>query len=349
MITIKQLVRPNILDLEPYSSARDEFTGNAGIFLDANENPFGQNNRYPDPQQKELKQKLAELKGVNTENIMIGNGSDEIIDLAFRIFCEPGVDKAITFTPTYGMYKVSAAINAIKMLELALSPEFQIDLKQLENYFNDSSIKLMFICSPNNPTGNRINPKDIEQILNKFNGIVIVDEAYIDFANSNSLLALIYKYNNLIVSQTFSKAWGLAAARVGVAYSCKEIIQLYQKVKPPYNVSSLNQKAALIALKNEANYKEKLKQIIDEKKRVYNELEQMTQVKKVYPSEANFILFQVENAPQIYHDLVKQNIIIRNRSNQIENCLRVTIGTPKENNTFIKALKKHCEKSFIYR
>ena len=339
MINIENIVRPNILELKPYSSARDEFTGKEGILLDANENPFGELNRYPDPYQNELKQKLAALKGVSTNNIFVGNGSDEVIDLAFRIFCSPGFDKAITFSPTYGMYDVSAAINNVELLKLPLNEVFQIDIGKLEPYFNDDSIKLMFICSPNNPTGNLMNKSDIEFILNNFNGIVIIDEDYIDFAENGSLISLINSYNNLIVSQTFSKAWGLAAARVGTAYANKEIIKLYNKVKPPYNVSKINQQAAIDALDNSSRFEKNLNSILAEKGRLKTELEEIDLVKKIYPSDANFLLLEVNDANQVYSQLVNKQIITRNRTAQVTNCIRISVGTPEENNELIKALK----------
>ena len=340
MIKIENLVRPNILELKPYSSARDEFSGKEGIFLDANENPFGTLNRYPDPYQKELKQKLARLKGVATNNIFVGNGSDEVIDLAFRIFCNPGFDKALTFSPTYGMYDVSAAINNVQLLKIPLNKTFQIDLKRIARYLDDSSIKLIFICSPNNPTGNLIKKSDIEYILNKFNGIVIIDEAYIDFAEEKSLINLFNQYNNLIISQTFSKAWGLAAARVGLAYAREEIISLYNKVKPPYNVSELNQKAALEALNNQSSYQENINTILAEKKLLKITLQQLDLVKKIYPSNANFLLIEVVKADKIYNTLVNQQIITRNRNKQVTNCIRISVGTPEENKGLIAALKK---------
>ena len=231
MFNLNKIVRPNILALTPYSSARDEFSGTAGVFLDANENPYGKLNRYPDPHQSALKQKLADIKQVPTENIFIGNGSDEVIDLAFRIFCNPGKDAVLTFTPTYGMYKVSAAVNDVAFKELPLKADFQIDINLLKPYLNNSNLKLIFICSPNNPTGNSLNKNDIEFILNQFNGIVIIDEAYIDFSPQESWLTTLKNYPNLIITQTFSKAWGLAAARVGTAFTSKEIIQLFNKSK----------------------------------------------------------------------------------------------------------------------
>lgn len=343
MIKIENIVRPNILNLKPYSSARDEFSGKEGIFLDANENPFGSLNRYPDPYQKEIKQKLSGLKNVDNNNIFIGNGSDEVIDLAFRIFCIPGTDKALTFSPTYGMYEVSANINNVELLKLPLKEEFQIDVENLSQYFNDDSIKLIFICSPNNPTGNTINNNDIEFILNNFNGIVVLDEAYIDFSKSESLLNLIRKYNNLIISQTFSKAWGLASVRVGIAYADEEIIRFYNKVKPPYNVSGVNQKAVLEAMDNEYFFMSKsnaVNTILEEKERVKKEISQIDAVQEIYPSDTNFLLVKVKNANALYNDLLARKIITRNRHTQVPNSLRISIGTPEENNELINALKQ---------
>lgn len=339
MINIKKIVRPNILKLEAYSSARDEFTGKEGVFLDANENPFGNLNRYPDPYQKELKNQLAAIKNVATDNIFIGNGSDEIIDLAFRIFCTPEKDKALSFTPTYGMYEVSANINNVSLLKLPLNKDFQIDTTQLQPYLKDENLKLIFVCSPNNPTGNLLNKQDIEFILQNFNGIVIIDEAYIDFAEADSLIELINTYSNLIVSQTFSKAWGLASARVGMAYASPEIIQFYNKVKPPYNVSRLNQKAATLALQNQDVFQANLKTILTEKEKLKIALQELSIVKKIYPSAANFWLIEVDNATALYNHLVQQKVIIRNRTKQVNNCIRITVGSPEENQKLLNALK----------
>ncbi|MDP2089453.1 MAG: histidinol-phosphate transaminase [Flavobacteriaceae bacterium] len=339
MFKLKDIARENILSLQPYSSARDEFSGNTGIFLDANENPFGELNRYPDPYQKEVKQKLAELKKINAENIFVGNGSDEVIDLTYRIFCDPNKDKALTFTPTYGMYDVSAAVNAVELIKVPLTTEFQIDLNLAKDFLSDSALKLIFICSPNNPTGNLINKAAIEYLLKQFKGIVIIDEAYIDFSASESWITMTAQYPNLIVSQTFSKAWGLAAARIGIAYANKDIIQLFNKVKPPYNVSELNQQAAINALSNDAVFKQNLQTIKDEKEKLKVELNQLNQVIKVYPSDANFLLTEVSDANRIYDELVNQKIITRNRNNIIHNCIRVTIGTPEENIQLLNAFK----------
>lgn len=339
MIEIKSLVRANILELQPYSSARNEFTGKEGIFLDANENPFGTLNRYPDPNQKELKVALAKLKSLSPKNIFIGNGSDEIIDLAFRVFCNPGQDKALSFSPTYGMYDVSAGINNVEMLRLPLNNSFQIDMETLNPLLEDRKLKLLFICSPNNPTGNIIQRQTIEYILENFKGIVIVDEAYIDFAEEKSMVSKVKKYNNLIVSQTFSKAWGLAGARLGTAYASEEIISLFNKVKSPYNISALNQEAALEALDNLEVFQKNLSILLNEKKRMEYLLSNIDTVKKIYPSQANFILIEVEDANRVYKELVAKNIIIRNRDKEIKNSLRISIGTPEENNQLITALK----------
>jgi histidinol-phosphate aminotransferase len=336
---INNQVRANIKALKPYSSARDEFKGTADVFLDANENPFGDLNRYPDPQQKEIKDKLSAIKKVETDQIFIGNGSDEVIDLAFRIFCEPGKDKVLTFTPTYGMYNVSANINNIEVIEQPLINDFQINLNQLQPYLDFEEVKIIFICSPNNPTGNSLNPEDIEYILENFNGIVIVDEAYIDFSAQASFIKNIDKYENLIVSQTFSKAWGLAGVRVGVAYASQAIIAFYNRVKPPYNVSTLNQKAVLNSLNNLEEVTQNIDTILDERAKLKDALIKLDIVKKIYPTDANFLLVEVDDANKTYQYLIEEKVIIRNRNTQVKNCVRITVGTPEENNTLIEALK----------
>lgn len=338
-IDIKNLVRKNILNLKPYSSARDEFEGENGIFLDANENPFGELNRYPDPYQLKIKQKLSELNQISTENIFLGNGSDEVIDLAFRIFCEPKKDKVLTFSPTYGMYEVSANINDVELINVELKDNFQIDLESLKPYLNDENLKIIFICSPNNPTGNSI--KNIKYILENFNGIVFIDEAYIDFSPEESFTNQIKNYPNLIVSQTFSKAWGMASVRVGIAYASEEIIKFYNKVKPPYNISQLNQDAILNTLNDENinQVSENIKIILEEKKSLIQNLEKLDLVKKIFPSDANFILIEVDNANSVYQELVKKKVIIRNRNSVIKNCLRITVGSPDENKKLIETLQ----------
>lgn len=336
---LENLVRPNILKLKPYSSARDEYKGSTGVFLDANENPFGNLNRYPDPYQKEVKEKLSALKSIPVSQIFLGNGSDEVIDLVFRIFCTPGRDKALVFTPTYGMYEVSANINDTELLQLPLNSDFQIDKESIIPFLTDENLKLIFICSPNNPTGNSI--ENVDFILENFNGIVFVDEAYIDFSTQKSWTEKLSQYPNLVISQTFSKARGLAAVRVGIAYSSPEIIALFNKTKPPYNVSQLNQEAALIALLDAKKYQSEIKTILAEKERLEKEFLQLSLIKKIYPSDANFILVEVNDADGIYNNLVQQKIITRNRNSVIAGCIRITIGTTEENNQLISALKAY--------
>jgi histidinol-phosphate aminotransferase len=338
MLNVNELVRENVIKITPYSCARDEFNGKTGIFMDANENPFGNLNRYPDPYQRELKAAISKIKGIPEDNIFLGNGSDEIIDLCFRVFCNPGVDKALTFTPTYGMYEVSASINDIKIVKVPLNESFQIDLKKVKLWFSDKNLKLLFICSPNNPTGNCMNYSDIEYIITNFNGIVLIDEAYIDFSDMPSFINMVNRCNNLIVMQTFSKAFGLAAVRVGMAFSNPDIIQYFNKLKPPYNISTINQKAALRKLEKVEEYKSQIIKIKKERERLSANLKKMKITEKVYPSDANFLLVKVKNANYIYNTLVNKSIIIRNRSSVIENCLRITVGKRSENNKLVKAL-----------
>ena len=332
------IVRKNILNLKPYTSARDEYSGNDGVFLDANENPFGELNRYPDPYQKKLKKKLSEMKSVPSENIFIGNGSDEVIDLTFRIFCNPGKDKALTFSPGYGMYDVSAQINDIKLIKVLLNKSFQIDFDVAEKYLNDKALKLILVCSPNNPTGNIID--NIELLLQKFKGIVVIDEAYIDFSKTISFITIIQEFPNLIVSQTFSKAWGLAASRVGTAYASTRVISLFNKVKPPYNVSGLNQKAVLKALKNYSEFEKRKSIILEQKSWLEKQLQGIPTVKKIYHSDANFILVEVTDADNVYNKLIRKKVIIRNRNLLVKNCIRITVGTPEENKKLIKELSE---------
>ncbi len=340
MKSIENLVRENILNLTAYSSARKEFSGIDGVFLDANENPFGDKNRYPDPYQKILKKELSAIKNVPIDSIFIGNGSDEVIDLAFRIFCTPGVDKAMTFSPTYGMYDVSAGINDIELLKIPLKNNFQMDVKSVEPFLKNKELKLIFICSPNNPTGNLLNEEDILFILDNFKGIVLIDEAYIDFSSSNSWSEKINQYPNLIILQTFSKAWGLANSRVGFAFSSSYIIHLFNKIKPPYNVSGLNQNSAVSALQNIENFNKNLQTILQQKEWLKKELSQLEIIQKIYPSDANFLLVEVENADFIYHELVVRGIIVRNRNNIIRNSIRISVGNASENQKLINALKE---------
>jgi histidinol-phosphate aminotransferase len=338
MFNLEKLVRKNILSLQAYSSARDEYKGKDAIFLDANENPFGELNRYPDPKQLELKKKLSAIKNIPTNNIFVGNGSDEVIDLAYRIFCEPSKDKALTFTPTYGMYDVSAGINDVELIKISLTDDFQIDFDTLEDYLKDENVKLIFICSPNNPTGNNID--GIEKIIENFNGIIFIDEAYIDFSNAESFIKKIAQYPNIIISQTFSKAWGLAAARVGTAYASKAIIDLYNKVKPPYNVSKLNQDEALKTLLAVDTFEKNKNIILEEREKLIKNLSALPIVKKIYPSNANFILIEVDDANKLYETLVEAKVITRNRNSVVRNCLRITVGSEEENERLIESLPK---------
>jgi len=341
MFDLDKLVRPNVRALSPYSCARDEYQGKEGIFLDANENPFGYLNRYPDPYQKELKEEISNLKGIAAEKIFLGNGSDEIIDLCFRVFCRPGIDKALTFSPSYGMYQVSAAINDVDIIKIPLDTDFMIDYKLTEKYLKDEKIKLIIICSPNNPTGNCPGRSAILKIISDFSGIVIVDEAYIDFSDKGSLISYTGQYPNLIVMQTFSKAFGLAAARVGIAYANPQIISYLNKIKPPYNISTINQKAVLQKLRKLSTYTGQVRKIKRERARLSAELAKISCVKKIYPSDANFVLINVEDANTIYKYLVDNSIIVRNRNSLIDNCIRITVGTKTENNKLLSGLKNY--------
>jgi len=341
-VDLQKLVRQNIISLKPYSSARDEFSGEAGVFLDANENPFGDLNRYPDPHQQTLKDKLKDIKKLTSKQVFIGNGSDEVIDLLIRIFCNPSIDKIIVCPPTYGMYEVAANINDVMVLNVPLTQDFQLDTEALQQVISQSepnTLKLIFLCTPNNPTGNSID--NIEWVLANFNGIVVVDEAYIDFSERTSFIEKLALYPNLVVVQTFSKAWGLAAARIGIAYASETIIALMQKVKPPYNVSSLNQEAALKALDNEHVIVHQKAHILEQRTYLETSLSQLPIVKKVFPSDANFILIEVEDADKLYEHLVIKNIVVRNRNTIIKNCLRITIGTIVENQYLIEVLKRY--------
>lgn len=343
MKTIKNLVRKNIVDLKAYRSARDEFNGRDGVFLDANENPFGPLNRYPDSYQSDLKNTLAALKKIENQHLFIGNGSDEVIDLAIRIFCNPGKDKIIICPPTYGMYEVAANINDVKIERIELDENFQLKTEKIIS----SNAKMVFICSPNNPTGNDID--GIQTIIENFNGIVFIDEAYIDFSSKPSLIEKIKKYPNIIVSQTLSKAWGRAAIRIGVAYASAEIINYFNKVKAPYNVSSINQIEAIRLLQNVETFNLNLNRIIKQKDWLIKKLLENDLVVQIYPSATNFLLVKVKDANLIYQKLIKQKLIVRNRNTVIENTLRITVGTEEENEKLIELLKKiENEKSIIY-
>lgn len=341
MNTIDTLVRENIKRLIPYSSARSEYKGTNGIFLDANENPWGTYNRYPDPFQVKLKEKIAAVKGINPDQLFLGNGSDGIVDMTYRIFCEPKKDKALTFPPTFGMYSVAASINNVELIKEPLDDDFLIDRTALEPYLTDASIKLILLCSPNNPTGNLMRKDDIDYILNTFKGIVVVDEAYIDFNSQESYTSLLDKYPHLIILQTMSKSWGLAGARLGMAIANPEVIHYYNKVKTPYNVSTLNQEAVLDILENHhEEIEERRTLILDEKTRVLEAIKDAGCIRRIYPSDTNFFLVEVNDANGVYAQLIKENIIVRNQTKVIPNCLRITIGKPEENDLLIRLINE---------
>jgi len=347
MSNIKQLIRENIKALQPYKSAREEHSKFNGILLDANENSidlveYKGLNRYPDPWQRKLKAKIAKLKNLLPEQIFLGNGSDEAIDLIIRIFCNPGKDRIIIMPPTYGMYSVCAAINDVKVNSVALDNNFQIETSKLLSKIN-SLDKLLFICSPNNPTGNCFDDNSIKRILNEFPGIVIIDEAYIDFSNQESRLSRLNEYENLIILQTFSKAWGLANIRLGMAFASPVIIEVMNKIKYPYNVNGLTLEIAFKSLLNK-NHKEKIvSQILHEKKILETGLNLLPFVEKIFHSDANFLLVKMNRANSIYNYLLENNILVRNRTNEIhcENCLRITVGTPRQNRKLLEVLKNY--------
>lgn len=339
MTEIDRLVRENISALTPYSCARDEFSGSDGTFLDANENPFGSLNRYPDPYQRELKEKISVIKGIPASSIFLGNGSDEIIDLCFRIFCKPGSDKAIIFPPTYGMYQVAAEINDVKLVRVPLTDDFQIDTPEAMEALNDRSLKLAIICSPNNPTGNAMKASDIEIIIRNFKGIVLIDEAYCDFSEHKSFKEMTETTGNLIVMQTFSKAMGMAAARIGMAFMNPLLVTYFNKIKPPYNISTINQRAALKCLKRYELVQTRISLILKERERLAGALEKITIIEKVFPSDANFLLVRTADPARIYNELKDKNIIVRNRNLIIRGCIRITVGTRRENDILLKALR----------
>ena len=343
MRTLKELTRPNVWALKPYSSARDEYSGvEASVFLDANENPYNTpNNRYPDPLQLKLKSLIAPLKGVKIENIFLGNGSDEAIDLVFRAFCRPGVDNVVAIDPTYGMYQVCAEVNDVEYRKILLDVYYQFKASSLLSAI-DENTKAIFVCSPNNPTGNSLCRKEIESLLNRFDGLVIVDEAYIDFSSSESLLKDLDKYPNLIVLQTFSKAWGCAAIRLGMAFASPEIIGIFNKIKYPYNVNRLTQEEAIRVLQHPETIKGWVNTLLEERARVMEEFVKLPCCVRVFPTDANFFLAKVYEATQIYNYLVSEGIIVRNRTNVAlcNDCLRITIGTKEENEALLDALRK---------
>jgi histidinol-phosphate aminotransferase len=337
---LDNLVRDNIKALKPYSSARSEFTGNASVFLDANENALAElYNRYPDPLQWQLKFALAKIKGVPAENIFLGNGSDEAIDILFRIFCEPKKDNVIVCPPTYGMYSVSATINDVTIKKVNLLSNFQLDVDNILKAINENT-KLIFICSPNNPTGNSLDRNDILKLIQNFNGIVIIDEAYINFAKQASFIAELLNYPNLIVMQTLSKAWGLAGLRLGMCFASMDIIDLFNKVKPPYNINEATQQIALAALQNVDEVNSQIKIITQERDALFQKLQTFSFIKTVYKSDANFLLLKVDEATELYNYLIQNKIVVRNRTTEplCENCIRITIGTPTENKLLLTAL-----------
>lgn len=339
---VEAWVRPNVRDMQPYSSARDEFHGHASVFLDANENPYNAPyNRYPDPMQWTLKEKISEIKSVPKASIFLGNGSDEPIDLLLRAFCEPGKDSMLTFDPTYGMYQVAAEINNVACKRVKLKEDFQMDMPAMLGAI-DETVKLVYLCSPNNPTGNSLNRRDIYELLDKFPGIVVVDEAYIDFSAAPSFSRDLPEYPNLVVLQTLSKAWGAAGIRLGMAFASPEIIAVLNKIKYPYNVNQLTQERALELLRHPERMQEQLTQILSERTRLQKSLSALPLVRKLYPTDANFILTDVGNADEVYHKLVEKGIIVRNRNRVTlcSGCLRITVGTKEENDALLAVLKE---------
>lgn len=345
LFDLDKLIRPNIKKLTPYSSARDEFSGDAKVFLDANENSLGSPltkwyNRYPDPHQRAIKEKLAVIKGITSDHIFLGNGSDECIDLLFRSFCEPGKNNCIICPPTYGMYEVSAHINDVEVRKAPLLDDFQLDIVHLENLV-DAHTKLIWFCSPNNPTGNALNRADIEMVLNNFNGIVVVDEAYINFAKQKSFIQELTEYPNLVVLQTLSKAWGLAGLRLGMAFASEAILEVLNKVKPPYNINQSTQELVLVALEEVGQVNDMIRILVDMREAMAEVFRSMPTVEKVYPSDANFLLVKIAEARAIYEFLLTKGIVLRDRSNVklCEDCLRITIGTEKENTLLVDAMQ----------
>ncbi|GAB4091691.1 histidinol-phosphate transaminase [Flaviaesturariibacter terrae] len=348
MFDLDKLVRPNIKSLKPYSSARSEFSGVASVFLDANENSFGSPltqwyNRYPDPLQWELKRKIATIKNVPAESMLLGNGSDECIDLLLRAFCEPGIDRILICPPTYGMYEVYARINNVGVDEVPLRREdFQLDLEGMEGALT-AATKIIFLCSPNNPTGNSLYREDIEVILNNFDGLVVVDEAYINYSRNRSFLGDLKDYPNLVVLQTFSKAWGLAALRLGITYASPEIVAVLNKIKPPYNINAATQDIALKALDKLEDVNAMIRETVQERSALIDALARVPGVQKIFPSDANFLLVRIADATRVYEYLRDRGIIVRNRSNVLlcDDCLRITVGTPGQDQQLLNALNEY--------
>lgn len=342
---LDQLLRPNIKQLVPYASARDEFKGEASVYLDANENSLGSPltkwyHRYPDPLQWKLKEKLSTIKGVRPENMFLGNGSDECIDILFRAFCNPGQDNVIVCPPTYGMYEVSAQINQVEVKKVPLTPAFQLDLDAIADAV-DEHTKIIWLCSPNNPTGNSLVRSDIEVVLNNFNGLVVVDEAYINFSRQRSFVQELEEYPNLVVLQTLSKAWGLAGLRLGMAFAGESIIAVYNKVKPPYNINESTQELVLKALDEVGMVNDMIRILVESRNQLMAKLKTIDGVIQVYPSDANFILAAMKNARQLYEYLLTKGIVLRDRSKVIlcDDCLRITIGTDIENEKLLTEIQ----------
>lgn len=350
MFNINKITRENIKRLKPYSSARDEFSGEASVYLDANENSLGSPltkwyNRYPDPHQNAVKEAVSKVKGIATEHIFLGNGSDECIDLLFRCFCEPAKDNVIICPPTYGMYEVCANINNVTIKQAPLLQDFQLDIDALQEAI-DKHTKIIWLCSPNNPTGNSLRRQDIETVLNNFDGLVVIDEAYINFARQRSFTYELDEYPNLVVLQTFSKAWGLAGLRLGMAFASKEIISIMQKVKAPYNINEPAQELALKALQQTEQVNNMIVELVDMRNALMEVLDSMPAVEKVYPSDANFILVKIKEARKVYEFLLTKGVVVRDRSNVrlCEDSIRVTIGTEKENTALVDALAEWMNK-----
>lgn len=341
-MNIQDLIRSNIKVMKPYSSARDEFknTKTDLVFLDANESPFENGlNRYPDPQQSKLKALLSEIKDVSAKSILLGNGSDEVLDLIFRAFCEPNQDNVIILPPTYGMYKVLSDVNAIEVIEVELSKNFQPRVQQILAVTN-SNTKILFLCSPNNPTANSFDLDEVQKLLNLFNGIIVIDEAYIDFSIQKSWLENLEEFPNLIITQTLSKAYGLAGIRLGICYASAEIISVLNKIKPPYNINELTQQRAIEQLSISNIVNTQVKKILEEREKLIRNLKSIDFINTIYTTDANFILIKVDNANKRYDKLIKKGIVVRNRSSQplCHNCLRITVGTKEENKKLIKSL-----------
>ncbi len=343
MFNLNEIVRNNIKNLKPYSSARDDFSGEANVWIDANENPFNTGvNRYPDPHQRELKEMLSQIKGVKPENVFVGNGSDEIIDLLYRIVCEPGKANVVVMPPTYGMYAVSAEVNDVNIKRVFLKQDFTVDVNAVLEAV-DVNTRLIFICSPNNPTGTLV-PRDIvETIASKFDGLVVVDEAYIDFAPAESAVSLIDRYPNIFVMQTLSKAWGLAGARVGVGIGSKELLAVMDKVKAPYNVNIISQQIALNTLSDMSSFNIKVETILEQREWLSGELAKLDIVEKVYPSAANFLLVRFKYMADVFQFLMDCGIVTRDRSKEkwCDGCIRITVGTPEENEILVGALNQY--------